>query len=205
LQIVRDGMRQSVTSGVARNAATANVAVAGKTGTAEFGTIRVDGKYDTHGWFVGFAPYDDPQIAVMVFVQKGSGGNDASPAAGRIFDYYFNGIDPTGPRDPVPPVPQPTEPGANGEPEPTPVAIPTPFPNSGFEPAPAPIEPETPGPTPAPTAEATPPPETPPPETPAPETPAPEPTPPPETPDPAAAAEATPAGRRLERMLEAAT
>ena len=57
--------------------------IAGKTGTAEFGPQLADGKYDTHGWFVGFAPYDDPQIAVVVFVQRGSGGNDASPAAAR--------------------------------------------------------------------------------------------------------------------------
>ncbi len=91
LAIVRQGMRQSVTDGVAKNAAVAGVDVAGKTGTAEFGTQLASGKYDTHGWFVGFAPYDNPQIAVVVFVQKGSGGNDASPAASKIIDYYFHG------------------------------------------------------------------------------------------------------------------
>jgi len=89
LQIMRDAMRQSVTSGVARNAAVAGVQVAGKTGTAEFGPDLGNGKHATHGWFVGFAPYEDPQIAVVVFVQHGSGGNDASPAAAKIFDYYF--------------------------------------------------------------------------------------------------------------------
>jgi penicillin-binding protein 2 len=91
LQVLRQAMRQGVTSGVARNAAVSNVAVAGKTGTAEFGPDIGGGKHETHGWFVGFAPYDDPQIAVVVFVQHGSGGNDASPAAAKIFDYYFNG------------------------------------------------------------------------------------------------------------------
>jgi len=91
LQIIRDAMRQSVTDGVARNAAVSNVPVAGKTGTAEFGVLQINGKYETHGWFVGFAPYDDPQIAVVVFVQRGSGGNDSSPAAAKILDYYFNG------------------------------------------------------------------------------------------------------------------
>ncbi len=90
LQIMRDAMRQSVTSGVARNAAAAGVQVAGKTGTAEFGPDLGNGKHATHGWFVGFAPYEDPQIAVVVFVQHGSGGNDASPAAAKIFDYYFS-------------------------------------------------------------------------------------------------------------------
>ncbi|MEK7247250.1 MAG: penicillin-binding transpeptidase domain-containing protein, partial [Chloroflexota bacterium] len=69
LEIMRAAMRQSVTTGVARNAAAASVEVAGKTGTAEFGERHDDGKYDTHGWFIGFAPYDDPEIAVMVFVE----------------------------------------------------------------------------------------------------------------------------------------
>ena len=83
-------MRQSVTKGVAKNAAIPGVDVAGKTGTAEFGPRLSNGKYATHGWFVGFAPYNDPQIAIVVFVQRGSGGNDASPAAAKILDYYFN-------------------------------------------------------------------------------------------------------------------
>jgi penicillin-binding protein 2 len=91
LQVIRDGMRRSVTDGVARNAAVNGIAVAGKTGTAEFGTQLPNGKYATHGWFMGFAPYEDPQIAVVVFVQRGSGGDDASPAAARIIDFYFNG------------------------------------------------------------------------------------------------------------------
>ncbi len=91
LNVVRAGMRQSVTSGVAKNAAVAGVEIAGKTGTAEFGPMLTNGKYETHGWFVGFAPYNDPQIAVVVFVQRGTGGADASPAASKIFDYYFHG------------------------------------------------------------------------------------------------------------------
>lgn len=90
LQIVRTGMRQSVTSGVAKNAAAGDVAVAGKTGTAEFGQLLANGRLPTHGWFVGFAPSNDPQIAVVVFVQNGTGGADASPAASKIFDYYFS-------------------------------------------------------------------------------------------------------------------
>jgi cell division protein FtsI/penicillin-binding protein 2 len=80
-----------VTEGVTKRAAVSNVSVAGKTGTAEFGPRLPNGKYETHGWFVGFAPYEDPQIAVVVFVQRGSGGNDASPAAAKIIDSYFNG------------------------------------------------------------------------------------------------------------------
>jgi penicillin-binding protein 2 len=91
LGTLRAAMRQSVTNGVARQAAIAGVEVAGKTGTAEFGPRLSNGKYETHGWFVGFAPYNDPQIAIVVFTQRGSGGNDASPAAAKILDFYFNG------------------------------------------------------------------------------------------------------------------
>jgi penicillin-binding protein 2 len=83
LAVMREAMRQSVSKGVASSAQVPGLAVAGKTGTAEFG----DG---THGWFVGFAPYDNPEIAVVVFVQRGGGFQNAAPAAARIFDYYFH-------------------------------------------------------------------------------------------------------------------
>jgi penicillin-binding protein 2 len=91
LAVVREAMRQSVSTGVASSAQVPGLALAGKTGTAEFGPPLGDGSYETHGWFVGFAPYENPEIAVVVFVQQGSGFTHAAPAAGRIFDYYFNG------------------------------------------------------------------------------------------------------------------
>ncbi|MBI1885825.1 MAG: penicillin-binding protein 2 [Chloroflexi bacterium] len=91
LEIVTEAMRQSVSRGVATTAAVAGLEVAGKTGTAEFGSPLGDGTHDTHGWFVGFAPYDDPQVAIVVFVQRGGGGQDAAPVAADILDYMFNG------------------------------------------------------------------------------------------------------------------
>jgi len=91
LNIVKEAMRQSVTRGVAKKAAVPGIEIAGKTGTAEFGEPRPDGSHETHGWFVGFAPYDDPQVAIVVFFQRGGGGSDAAPAAGQILDYYFHG------------------------------------------------------------------------------------------------------------------
>jgi penicillin-binding protein 2 len=144
LQIMRDAMRQSVTTGVARNAASVNVSVAGKTGTAEFGEQHPDGKHDTHGWFIGFAPYDDPQIAVVVFVQKGSGGNDAAPAAGRIIDAFFSAQRNGGESQP-----SATPGGTTESPSATLAPIPTPLPNVTS--APAPLAPGTPAPTPEPT------------------------------------------------------
>jgi len=90
LAVMREAMRQSVDSGVASSAKVAGLSIGGKSGTAEFGEQHADGTYDTHGWFVGFAPFEDPQIAVVVFVQRGGGFQNAAPAAARIFDYYFH-------------------------------------------------------------------------------------------------------------------
>jgi len=90
LAVMREAMRQSADYGVANSVAVPGLAIAGKTGTAEFGEQHADGKYDTHGWFVGFAPFDDPEIAVAVFVQQGGGFQNAAPVARQIFDYYFH-------------------------------------------------------------------------------------------------------------------
>ena len=91
LDIVGRAMLQSVTAGTASSAQVRGLSVAGKTGTAEFGQLQPDGTHETHGWFVGYAPYDNPQVAVVVFVQRGGGGTQAAPAAGQILDYLFNG------------------------------------------------------------------------------------------------------------------
>ncbi len=88
--ILRDAMTQAVSWGSANAGAVRGVSVAGKTGTAEFGPRFADGSYETHAWFSGFAPADDPQIAVTVFLQRGVGAIDAAPLASKILDYYFH-------------------------------------------------------------------------------------------------------------------
>lgn len=90
LAIMREAMRQAVSWGSANQAAVRDVSVAGKTGTAEFGPRFADGSYETHAWFSGFAPADDPQIAITVFLERGVGAIDAAPLAARILDYYFH-------------------------------------------------------------------------------------------------------------------
>jgi len=90
LDVLREGMRQAVADGTAHTAFVRNVAVAGKTGTAEFGERRPDGSYLEHGWFTGYAPFNNPEIAVVVFVEQGNGAINAAPVAAKIFDYYFN-------------------------------------------------------------------------------------------------------------------
>ena len=68
-----------VEKGSGRRARIDGVRVAGKTGTAQVGGGAAD-----HNWFIGFAPADDPKIAVAVFVANGGTGGDVSaPIAWR--------------------------------------------------------------------------------------------------------------------------
>ncbi len=90
IDIMREAMRQSVEWGVAKTAHVSGLSIGGKTGTAEFGQQRSDGTYQTHGWFIGFAPFDRPEVAIVVFTEQGSGGDSAAPIAGDILDYLFN-------------------------------------------------------------------------------------------------------------------
>ncbi|HJX39331.1 MAG TPA: penicillin-binding protein 2 [Anaerolineae bacterium] len=91
LELVRAGMRGAVTHGTAMAADLAGVAVAGKTGTAEYpGQRNWQGHLPTHAWFVAFAPFDDPEIALLVFVEGGGEGSTvAVPIAVEILAYYF--------------------------------------------------------------------------------------------------------------------
>lgn len=67
--------------------------IAGKTGTAQVvGLLRAKGirSHNDHAWFSAYAPYDDPQIAVAVFVEHGgSGGKVAAPIAGEVIKAYL--------------------------------------------------------------------------------------------------------------------
>lgn len=85
MQILREGMRQVVTDGTAQALKNLPVAVAGKTGTAQFGTGN-----QTHAWFISFAPYDDPKIAMVVLVEGESEGNSSAvPVTKEVYDWYF--------------------------------------------------------------------------------------------------------------------
>lgn len=59
---------------------------AGKTGSAEYGTV----KGDSHAWFTGYAPAENPEICVTIIIEgAGAGGDYAVPIAKRLFDAYF--------------------------------------------------------------------------------------------------------------------
>ncbi len=87
-RIVREGMRRAVelpggTGGLARIKGNE---VAGKTGTAQ-NPHGLD-----HAWFVGFAPFDNPRIAIAVLVENaGFGGSYAAPIAGMCMERYLYG------------------------------------------------------------------------------------------------------------------
>ena len=78
-------MVQVVNEGTGSSLKRDSYQAAGKTGSAEF-----DKGKETHAWFVGFAPADDPKIAVCVIVEEGgSGGKAAAPIAAKIFDAWL--------------------------------------------------------------------------------------------------------------------
>src|SRR3989344_1867594 len=86
LRIVREGMRETVidSQGTAQSLKTLEVAVAGKTGTAQFGNDR-----KTHGWFVSFAPYENPSLAMIVLVEgQGEEGYNAVPVTQAVYERY---------------------------------------------------------------------------------------------------------------------
>ena len=63
------------------------VTTAGKSGTAELG-----GTGEPHSWFIGFAPADNPTVAIAVLVeQAGRGGEVAAPIAGDLMTLYLKG------------------------------------------------------------------------------------------------------------------
>ncbi len=85
---VKAGMRET-TRGVGTAAKVFDgygIAVAGKTGTAQTGTGHSDNEA-----FIGFAPYDNPQIAIAVMMPHGSNSNFSLGVAKDIFDAYFYG------------------------------------------------------------------------------------------------------------------
>lgn len=82
---VARGMRDCVTYGSCVALNDLPIPVAGKTGTAQ----HLAGQ-DPHGWFTAFAPFEKPEIALVVLVEEGEGGTKtAAPIAKEILNWYF--------------------------------------------------------------------------------------------------------------------
>jgi penicillin-binding protein 2 len=102
LAVVREGMKAAVSDpvkGTASNHITLkSIQWAGKTGTAEYGDPigMKDGKEvrRAHAWFTAFAPYDKPEIAIVVLLEGGQesleGSTYAVPVADQIMKDYFH-------------------------------------------------------------------------------------------------------------------
>lgn len=91
---IRDGMFAVVDEigGTARRQRLKHMAYAGKTGTAQ--VVRLGAgkakQFRDHAWFVAFAPYEDPEVAITVLVENGEHGSTAAaPIARKLFELYF--------------------------------------------------------------------------------------------------------------------
>lgn len=85
VQIVRLGMRDTVTYGSGRSLSDLPIAIAGKTGTAQWRSDKAN-----HAWFTSFAPFDTPQIVVTVMIEEGGeGSSTAIPVARAIYSAWL--------------------------------------------------------------------------------------------------------------------
>jgi penicillin-binding protein 2 len=96
LRRIREGMWRSVNSGgTGYHAAIPGLDICGKTGTAQIVSKetqkQVPGLADDHAWFAGFSTRENPEIAVVVFIEHGgTGGAAAAPLARKIFKAFYD-------------------------------------------------------------------------------------------------------------------
>jgi penicillin-binding protein 2 len=103
VSLTQEGMRMAVTEGTAQRVFRnfiingKEIQTAGKTGTAEYcddvaqeKNLCQPGNWPTHSWYLGYGPYEDPEIAVVAFVYNGGeGASVAAPIVRKIMEAYF--------------------------------------------------------------------------------------------------------------------
>ncbi|MBI9048380.1 MAG: penicillin-binding protein 2 [Anaerolineaceae bacterium] len=101
IEMAKEGMRMTVMDGgtIHKEFAEFDLEIqsAGKTGTAEYCDDIANekglcqrGSWPTHAWYVGYAPYDDPEIVVVAFVYNGGeGASVAGPVVRKVMEAYF--------------------------------------------------------------------------------------------------------------------
>jgi len=96
--VIQKGMRLAVTEGTLKNIfATSTIMAAGKTGTAEYcdqyavaKNLCKPGNWPSHAWTVGYAPFDNPEIAVVAYIYNGTeGATVAGPVVRRVLEAYL--------------------------------------------------------------------------------------------------------------------
>lgn len=103
LHVIQEALKGAVNEpgGTGKACALADIKVAGKTGTAQVARIsryfrrgeinRLPQKLRDHAWFVAYAPFESPEISIVVLVEHGGyGGAVAAPIAKKVFERYFN-------------------------------------------------------------------------------------------------------------------
>ncbi len=98
IDTIQEGMRRAVTQGTLKDEfVNVSIPAAGKTGTAEYcdeyafeKNLCIPGNWPTHAWTVAYAPYEDPEIAVVAFVYNGGeGASVAGPIVRQVLEAYF--------------------------------------------------------------------------------------------------------------------
>ena len=96
MKAIQDSLASVVSDGTARQANSPLVAIAGKTGTSQVIALRSDKEKETpkefrdHAWFVSYAPFENPQIAVAVLAEhSGHGGSAAAPLARQLIEAFI--------------------------------------------------------------------------------------------------------------------
>lgn len=85
IRVVREGLRDAVRYGSARALQALPLTSAGKTGTAQWSSVK-----DTHAWFTGWAPDENPEISVTILIEEGGEGSQvAVPVARQIFEWWY--------------------------------------------------------------------------------------------------------------------
>ncbi|MBI4360049.1 MAG: penicillin-binding protein 2 [Candidatus Jacksonbacteria bacterium] len=84
VSVIREGLRDTVRYGSARSLEALGLEAAGKTGTAEFSKDK-----KPHGWFTGFAPFNNPKVVITVVMEESGGAEAAVPIARDFFNWYF--------------------------------------------------------------------------------------------------------------------
>jgi len=98
IETMQQGMRMAVTIGTLKDRFEgATISAAGKTGTAEYcdkyaqaKNLCIPGNWPSHAWTVAYAPYENPEIAVVAFVYSGGEGSSvAGPIVRRVLEAYL--------------------------------------------------------------------------------------------------------------------
>lgn len=84
-QVIKDGMRRTVTQGTGQVLQNVPVSVAGKTGTAQWSSVNRN-----HTWFTGFAPYEDPTLVITVLVEEGADDYLSVMVTHDILNWWFS-------------------------------------------------------------------------------------------------------------------